>query len=166
MAISVQLNHTDTAIPGVTSLALPRGLVNFGSDFCVKQNGPGESIITNRTSPIDAPERFRFAVSPVKDVYQNTDIDSTVKAPSKRGTRILCQLTDIYTLTDSVDATYRVDLPLEGHIVLTLPNDGNITSAMLLSFIGRLVSGLFETGSTTADRLISELRGSMLPTGL
>lgn len=163
MAINVNINHTDTAIAGVTSLALARGLTNFKADFCVKQDEPGEAIITNKTSPIDCPEKFRFASSVVKDIYQNTDVDPSTRAASRRGTRILCQLSDVYSLTDSTDATFLVNLPIEGHIVLTLPNDSNITEAMLLAFIGRLVSGLFETGSTDASRLKSQLRGAMLP---
>lgn len=166
MAIQVAINHTDTAVSGVSTLALNRAVLNFKSDFCIKQDDPGEAIISNRTSPIDCPEKFRFACSPVKDIYQNTDIEPSARAASRRGSRILCQLSDVYTLTDSSDATFRVNLPMEGHIVLTLPNDNNITEGMLLAFIGRLISGLFETGSQTASRLQSLLRGAMLPSDL
>ena len=166
MAIQVAINHTDTAVSGITTLGLDRAVLNFGKDFCIKQDDPGEAVISNRTSPIDCPEKFRFACSSVKDIYQNTDIEPSTRAASRRGSRVLCQLSDVYTLTDSTDATFRVNLPIEGHIVLTLPNDNNLTDAMLLAFIGRMISGLFETGSNTATRLQSLLRGAMLPSDL
>jgi len=163
MAKSVVLNRTDTAISGVTELALPRGLVNFGADWRVRSEEPNEVIITNLTSPIDRPEKFRFAMNDIKDIYRNASIDPTVYAPSRRGASVLCQLIDTWTVIDPADPSYEVSLPVEGHIVLKIPANEMITAEMIMAFIGRLISGLFATGSLTGDRLNAMFRGSLLP---
>lgn len=166
MAKTVSVNHTDTAIQGVTSLDLARGLVNYGADWKVKQNEPNEIVLTNLTSPITYPERFRVGTSEVSDVYKGSGIDAGLYAPTRRGVSVLCQLTEVWKVADSVDATYEVALPITGHIVLKVPSNESITPAMIESFLGRLVSGLYETGSKTTTRLASILRGSLKPADL
>lgn len=166
MAIVVNQNHTDTAVAGVTTLTLPRAIINYKSDFCVVTDTPGEAVLSNKTSPVDAPERLRFAMSTVKDVYQNTDIDPGTYSPSKRGSQILVQLNEVWTKSDATLASYKINLPVSGHIVLKVPNDSDLTADMLIAFVGRLVSGLFETGSATNNRISALLRGSMIPTDL
>lgn len=166
MAIVVNQNHTDTPVSGVTTLSFPRGIPNFKADFCVTTDGPGEAIISNKTSPVDSPEKFRFAMSTVKDVYQNSEIDPGTFSPSKRGSQILVQLTEVWTKSDATNASYKINLPVSGHIVLKVPNDSDISADMIQAFLGRLVSGLFETGSENNLRLNALLRGSMIPTDL
>lgn len=160
---SVLLNRTDTAISGVTSLELARGLVNFGADWRTRSDEPNEVLITNLTSPIDRPEKFRFAMNDIKDIYRNAAIDPTLYAPSRRGASVLCQLVDTWTIVDSAAPSYEVALPVEGHIVLKIPANELINADMVITFLGRLVSGLFATGSVTSDRLKAMLRGSLLP---
>lgn len=163
MAKSVNKNYTDTPVSGVTSLSLPISVVNFGKDFRVKVNEPQEVIITNLTSPIDRPEKFRFAMSDIKDIYKNSGIDPNLFSPSKRGVSVLVQLTDTYTVTDSADPTHEVALPLEAHLVLKVPANEAVTTQMIVDFIGRLASGFFETGAVNPNRVKSLCRGSLLP---
>lgn len=159
-------NHTDTAISGVTELKLSRGLINFDKDFRVKQDEPSEAIATNLTSPIGKPEAFRWGWSEVGDVYKSSSIDRAMQSPSKRGYQILCQLTDVGSVSDSTDPSFGYDVPLEGHIVLKVPAEAALTESDIMTFIGRLVSGLFETGSENESRLKALLRGSLLPADL
>lgn len=166
MAITIQKNYSDTPISGVTALNLSRGLVNFKADFAVKSDEPGEAIITNRKSPLDAPETFRFGMTSIKDVYVNRNIDPGTYSPSKRGTQVLAQLEEVWTKTNSDDTSYRVNMPVSAHIVIRTPNDSAISLNDITELVGRLVSGLFETGSLTTDRLASLYRGSMLPSDL
>lgn len=163
MTKSVSTNYTDTTISGVSSLTFPRGLVNFGADWKVKENEPEEAIITNLTSPLSFPEKMRFGVSEVTDVYKGTGLDSSLYAPSRRGVSVLGQVTEVWTVTDSTDASYQVALPVSAHLVIKVPNNENITPAMVQTLIGRLISGLFETGVTDTTRLAALLRGSLLP---
>lgn len=166
MAKIVSVGYTDTPISGVTSLAFPRGLVNFGADYRVKSDTANEAIITNLTSPVDRPEKFRISYSDVSNIYTGTDIDPSVFAPSKRGVSVLCQLTETLSVSDSTDAAFRVDLPISAHIVLKVPASEYLTADMLQTVMGRLVSGVYETGSLTTTRIQAIIRGSLLPTDL
>lgn len=163
MSKSVSVGYTDTAIAGNPVLNLLRGSVNFGADFRAKQVAPNEVILTNLTSPVDRPEKFRFSYNDVANIYSGTDIDPSVYAPSKRGVSVLCQLTETLSVTDDTNPSYRVDLPISAHLVLKLPANENITAAMLQTVIARMLSGLYDTGLTTTARLSSMVRGSLLP---
>lgn len=166
MSKQLSLGFTDTPIAGVTSLKLDRGLVNYRADFRAKANTPREAILTNITSPVDRPEKFRIAYQDVSDIYKDTGIDMSVRAPSKRGVSLLVQLTEVASVTDTTDPSYRVDLPLSMHLVIKVPANENITAELVESMLGRLTSGVFETGSSDDSRLKSLLRGSLLPTDM
>lgn len=156
-------NYSDTPISGVTTLTFPRGLMNFKTDFRVKSNGIKEMVMTNLTSPIAKPESVRIAVTDVANVYSGTDLEPSVFAPSKKGMSILVQLTNVLTVTDSANPDYIADLPISAHLVLKVPNNENLTASMLQENLGRLLSCLFDTGSTESSRLEAILRGSLVP---
>jgi hypothetical protein len=162
----VKTGYTDTAIAGVSSLNFPRGLVNITQDFRVKSNTGKEVILTNLTSPIDRPENIRLAYTDIANVYNGTGIESSLSAPSKRGVSVLTQVTDVISVTDDTDADYRIDLPMSAHLVLKVPASEYITSAQVQALIGRLLSCLFDTGSTQTSRLEAILRGSLVPSEL
>lgn len=166
MSKVVSAGYTDTAISGVTSLTLPRGLVNFAADFRVKKDGDTEAIVTNLTTPVDRPEKFRWNASDIANIYSGSDIDPSVYAPSKRGVSVLAQVTEVYSVTDTTDATFRIDLPVSAHLVLKVPASEYLTADILQTVVGRLVSGLFETGSTATSRIGALVRGSLLPKDL
>lgn len=166
MTIAINVGYTDTAIPGSPVLNLLRAPVNFGADFRVKSEVANELSLINLTSPVDRPEKFRFSYSDITNIYNGTDVDPSVYAPSKRGLSVLAQLTETFSVTDSANPAYRVDLPVSAHIVLKLPANENITSAMVQNLVARLASGLYETGLTTTSRISSLVRGSLTPADL
>lgn len=166
MAIVININHTDTAISGATAASLTLPVVNFPVDFRVKQDEPGEAIITNLTSPVDAPERYRFGVSDIKDIYANSGIEYACQAPLKRGKKVFVQLTEVLTKTDSIDTTYKCQVPLAGHIVLSVPQDADVTDEMIITFLKRLVAGLFDPADNGTTRLKCLERGSLIPSGM
>lgn len=167
MAKELSVNYTDTPITGVTAVEITLPTLNYAKDFRVKQDEPKEGIITNLTSPIDAPERIRWAHSDIGDVYRNTGIDPTLYYASRKGTQILCQLTDVYKVTDSSAADYLAMLPVSAHLVLKVPNNDLISENVAITMLGRLLATLYETsGTTTSSRLRSLLRGSLIPSSL
>lgn len=166
MAKTVVYQSADTAISGVSSLSVPIGLVNYGKDWAIRAGAPANELrITNLNSPRGLEEQFRFAQSDIANVYRNTKIDPGLYSPSKRGVSILSQLTGAYTVTDTVTSEVYA-APIKGHIVLSVPSDQNITDAMVLTFVGRMISGLFNTGVVTSERMKAMLRGSLLPKDL
>lgn len=163
MSKSVSVGYTDTAIDGSPVLNLLRGSVNYGADFRVKSDGGSEVVLTNITSPVDRPEKFRFGFSEIANIYSGSDVDPGAYAPTKLGASVLCQLTDIWSVTDSVDPSYRVDLPVSAHLVLKFPKNENITAEMLQTLVARMLSGLYDTGLVTTDRIAAMARGSLRP---
>lgn len=159
-------NYTDTAISGVSSLNFQRGLVNFGADFKIKSDKPDEVWLTNLTSPVIYPERYRISVSDVKNIYSGSSIEPSLHAPTRTGTSLLVQLTEIQKVTDTEDTSYEVALPFSAHIVIKVPNNELVTPAVIETFVGRLISGLYETGDTGTTRLAAMLRGSLKPSDL
>lgn len=166
MSKVISKGFNDTPIAGVTSLEFPRGLINYDADFRKLSETPGEVVLTDIRCPSDRPEKMRLAWKAVPDVYKNTGISPAVQAPYLRGASLLVQLTNVYSVSDTVDASYRVDLPLKSHLVIEVPSDELITAALVAEQVGRLVSGFFDTGSETYTRLDAMLRGALLPTDL
>lgn len=166
MAKALSVNYTDTAISGVSSLPFQRGLVNFGADFVVKSDIPGEVILTNLTSPVVYPEKMRISSSDVANVYNGSSIEPSLYAPTKRGTSILVQLTEVWKVTDTVDTSIEAALPVSAHLVIKVPNHELVTPAAVQTLIGRLISGLYETGDLSTGRLTALLRGSLKPSDI
>lgn len=166
MAQTISNGYSDTAISGVTSLAFPRGLINFGTDFRVQKNGTTDITLVNLTSPIDRPEKFRFAISDIANIYTNTGIDPSVWGANRQGQSLLIQLSEILSVTDSADPSYRVDLPVVCNITLKTPKSGLISSEFILGLLGRAVSGAFDTGSTSTDGIKRLEHGSLIPRDL
>lgn len=166
MAKALSVNYTDTAISGVSSLSFSRGLVNFGADFVVKSDEPGEVILTNLTSPVVYPEKMRISSSEVANVYNGSSIEPSLYAPTKRGTSLLVQLSEVWKVTDTVDASIEAALPVTAHLVIKVPNHELVTPAAVQTLVGRLISGLYETGDLSTTRLTALLRGSLKPSDI
>lgn len=167
MAKTVDLGVTDTPISGVSSLTFDRGLLNFKEDFRIKSNQNGKEVmLSNITSPIDRGESIRLAYNDINNIYSGTSIDPSVYSPTKRGISVLTQITNTLSVRDSSDPNFRVDLPISAHLVVKVPSSEFINAQQVEVLIGRLLSSLFDTGSTSESRLEAILRGSLLPTEL
>lgn len=167
MAKTLSMNFTDTAVTGGTAVELTLPQLNWSADFRERDTkSPDEVIVVNTTSPIDQPEKFRWAYNQVQDVYRNSGIDPTLYYASRRGTQILCQLTDVYSVTDSAAPDYLALLPVEAHLVVRVPNNDLLTPQIVEGLIKRMLAGLYETKSGQYTRLQALLRGALLPSAL
>lgn len=166
MTKQVNSGYVDTPISGVSSLTFPRGLVNFGADFRKKTIDAQQLVITNLTSPVDRPETFRFARSEVANIYNGTGIAPGYVAPSTKGFNLLVQLSEVVSVTDDSQADFEIHLPVSAHLVIKAPQSEYIDSWLIQNIVGRLVSGIFDTGSETRTRLDALMRGSLSPTDM
>lgn len=166
MSIIKSLNFTDTLIAGDPTLTFSRGALNYSANWRVVSDGPSEVKLTNISSPLDAPETIRIAYSDVKNIYANTALEPSQMSPSKAGASILVELKEVITVRDDANSDLDLHLPVSYHIVMKLPKSSNITSDDVFTGLGRLVSALYDTGSNTATRLESMLRGSLVPTDI
>lgn len=158
--------YTDTAISGVTELDFPRGLLNFEADWRIKSNSGKEAVLVNITSPMDAQESIRVAFTEVANIFNGTGVERSPYDLSTKGVNMLVQLNEVWTETDDADAEYVVKKPASIHLVGKLPSHSMVTGARVEAMIGRLVSGLYETGLLTTDRLTAMLRGTLVPKDL
>lgn len=167
MAKVLNVNYTDSTPTGATTVELTVPSLNYGVDFRVMRDEPREAIITNITSPLDQPERIRWAHQDVSDIYRNSGIDPTLYYGTRKGTQVLFQLTDIFSVTDASDPQYLALLPIEAHLVLKVPNNDLLSEDVLMTEISRLLGSLYETSATgTKPRLRAVLRGALMPTDL
>lgn len=148
-----------------SSVTLPVELLAFDTNFRVKASNPGEVVLTNVTTPVDRPEKVRFAYSEIADIYKNTGIDESVTAASKKGVQVLAQVTETWSLTDSDDASYRVDLPVSAHLVLKIPACEHIGINDVKSLVGRVLGSLYDDKAGDWN-IASLVRGALVPSGL
>jgi hypothetical protein len=162
MAKIINKGYTDSPVTSPVALTLTREPVNFGKDFRVLRNTNDELWLTNVTSPIDRPEKFRVARKEVANVYQGTDISTSVHAPSKKGVNLHLQLQQIVEVTDSANPEFLVHAPITTSITIKTPASF-VDAGIVMDSVERLLTGLFETNSTSSDRLAGLLRGSLSP---
>lgn len=166
MSLSLNKNILDTPVSGVPTLAIACPTLNFAVDYAVKDANASEAALVNLTGTVSDVETIRIKRADVANVYTNSGIDPSYQAPSKRGQSVVTQINAVYTVVDSSDASYRVDLPLQCHLVLKVPHNPLITEGVVLDAAKRCFSTLFDTGSTTSGRLARVLRGSLVPSDL
>lgn len=162
MAKIINKGYTDSPVTNPVPLTLTREQINYGKDFRVLKNSADELILTNVTAPIDRPERFRIARKEVANVYQGTDISTSVHAPSKKGVNLHLQLQQIFEVTDSGNPEFLVHVPVTTSITIKTPAS-YVDSTMVLDSVERLLTGAFETNDNTNSRMSSLLRGSLAP---
>lgn len=163
--MSKTINKGYTTTGDVTGKTLPIAGYVYGTTFRTKVNTPTEAVLVNLTSPIDRQEKLRFAYKEIADVYTNTGINPAYFPASKQGVQLLVQATDVWSISDSIDATYRVDLPISVHAVIKIPSCEYITQADILEAIGRSIGGLFDAGTADTWRVTELMRGALVPKG-
>lgn len=162
MSITINKNTTDTST-GASNPSIEVVGLNYAKDFRLSQKSePDRTTLVNTTSPRDAAEKMILASSTIKDIYSNTDVDPNYRGAIRRGVSVLVQLNDIWTLVDSADAQFRVDLPISAHLVLRVPAS-YVSVSDVQGFVARMLGGLYETGSTGTSRLDALLRGITIP---
>lgn len=166
MSKVTSFGYTDTAPAGGATKTLTRPNLNYAANFSVVSNTDNKAVITNLTTPVDQQETIRWQESNVANIYDGTTIDPSVFATSKQGISLVAQVNNVLRVTDSVDATFQVDLPISVHMVVKLPKSQYITSANLEAVIARCVAAYYDTDSTGVTRIDKLVRGSMLPSTL
>lgn len=167
MAVKTSFGYVDS-VTTTKNLAIPD--LSYTQDFAITKDDADEVIITNRTSPIDQPETFRFGYQTVANVYSNTGIDPSYMSVTKRGVSLVAQVNDILRVTcepseNTCNMTV-VDLPITAHVVVKVPLSQYITAETAQTVVNRAISSLYDTGSTGTTRLDAMLRHALAPTGM
>lgn len=165
MTITLDKGYNAT---GVTSVNLPIAAYDYPVVFRSLIEKPGEIILTNLSAPVDRPERLRVAHEVKKDVYKGTGVNPAYMPPSLEGINLLLQQTAIFSLVDSANPSFRIDLPVQGHFVLKMPANQYITSDIQKEIVGRALGQLWDpnAGESGEWRFVTLMRGSLKPTGI
>lgn len=166
MAKSASFGYTDTLDTGSATRTFTRANLNWPVDFVATEKSDMKFQGANKTSPMDQLETIRVQASEISDVYKGTSIDPSAYSGSRKGLSIVAQVNDILRVTDSVDTTYQVDLPLSAHMVIKVPQNSMITSDHVMALAGRCLATLFDSNQLTSGRIANLLRGAMTPTGV
>lgn len=166
MSKVLSYTRTDTAVGGVPSLSLPIAVLNYAADWRVSKNLPEEVILTNLTSAIGFPEKFRISMRQIPDAYKGSPIDASIRSLNKQGIEILVSHTDTAQWTDTEDATFLEAKCPRMNVTFTFPADGSFDADAMLTYIKRSISGLFDTGVVTSSRINAMVRGILKPSGL
>lgn len=161
MAITPMWNYTlagESFSPSLHKLQV-------ASDFALKSQTPNEVVLTNKTSPIDAPETMRMSTSRVANIYNNTGIEKAYQTLSKEGASLLIQDNTVLRLVDETTSSSVADLPVSVHIVLKYPKHPEITEVQVTEAAKRLFSGLFYDADNN-NRVKELIRGSLKPSGI
>lgn len=166
MSKTTSFGYTDTAPAGGATKTLTRPNLNYAVNFAKTEDSDKKSVLVNRTTPFDQPETMRFQLTDVSNIYTGTSIDPSVYATSKAGLSLVCQVNDVLRVTDTVDPTFQVDLPISAHMVIKMPKSQYITPANIETVAARCVASLYDTDSTGTSRIEALVRGSMRPSTL
>lgn len=164
--MSKSINKGYTTTGDVSGKTLPIAGYVYPDTFRVKSENPAEAVLVNLTSPIDRQERLRIGYKEISDVYQGTSINPAYYAASKQGIQFLVQANDVWSVTDSEDASYRVDLPISVHMIVKVPACETISQADILEAIGRATGCLFDAGTADTWRVTELTKGVLVPKGL
>lgn len=169
MTKQLSLGVKDTPIDGVSSLALDRAVLNFPSDFRLKNQTADEVTLVNITSQFDRPETIRISRRDIANIYTTNfgkGVSPASQLTSVQGTELLAQWNGTFEVTDTTDADYVRHLPLQAHLVIKTPKGADFTCVQ--TAIARLISSLFDSGAaeTAVAGLEAKLRGALIPKGL
>jgi hypothetical protein len=158
MSISIDYGRDGT---GETTTGLTVPLFDYSTVFNKKTDAAGECALTNTSSPMDRPEILRYKYQEIADVYKNSGVDPGYRAPSAKGRQILIQLNDIWKLVDSGDTSFRVDLPVQVHMVMRVPESEYITRDVLMAWFYRLAGATLDAAAT--GKLDVLMKGALVP---
>lgn len=144
------------------------GLSQYGSvktDYAKLADGSMVYVGTNVHSPVDRPFTVRRQTTKVADVYKGSQVNPAYVGPSKEGFSTVIQINAIASVTDSEDASYRVDLPVQVHLVVKAPNHGLLGGAELQPLVAGLLcyASAGHLDGSEATLLDSLIRGAVTP---
>lgn len=162
MALLIDRGFVPTPISGNPILNLPREGINFKADYRILSASPTELILTNVTGPADRPERLRYAITNIANVYAGSTIDPQYQSPSKQGISLVAQHNATLMVSDPTIGFCQY-LPYQAHTVLRIPLSAYITPLLTASLLARQASMFFETGLVDSGRINALTRGILRP---
>lgn len=169
MSILASFNGTkqDTPIEGVTAKVLTVPTLNYDVDFAVlstaTKGNQSEAVIANVGLPLGSDETIKFGVANIVDIYANKGYNPDYMYGSMGGKKILSHVTKKLIVTDSVDSTYRRELPFTAQLVITVPNSPLVTVEIVDELVGRLLGSMYDKA---IPQYLRKVQGALIPKDL
>lgn len=155
--------------------------VNLGFDpsSLTKKNLAVDTITTTAYSPTSAtvdsvtetavsstlarPEEISFGRRLIKDIYSSGVVERAYQSPSHTGIRLFVGLSTIASLTNSDDATFRMDFPMSVKTTIDIPCNDYFTADHVLTLIQHQMGALLPGNTSVTSARIGELLRGTLP---
>lgn len=152
---SFGFTNTDIGQNSVTPLDL--GLT---SNYATTTESSNQAVLNNKTAPIDLQEVISFRSEDIANLKANA-VNIQYPSPVKQGVQYSVMVTATLSTTDTTDASFRVDEPIQVTLSFRHPKSGNITSSQVSTVFLRAISSLMkEDGTWRFDDL---MRGAEKP---
>jgi hypothetical protein len=99
--------------------------------------------MSNKTAPIDAEELVQFRSRNLDEISSFAHIENP--SPVKNGMEYSLRLDEVLSITDSNDASYRVDEPIICTVTFRHARNGLITNSVIGEVFLRAISSLMKT---------------------
>jgi hypothetical protein len=159
------MSSTKTSVFGFTNttdsthVITPKAL-GLTDNYAVTSDTSNAAILNNKTAPIDLEEAISFRSDDIKSLKVN-GVNIQYPSPVTQGIQYSVQVTDTLSTTDSSDASFRVDEPIQVTISVRHPKSGNINNDVVATVVTRAISALVKADGTW--RFDDLMRGAERP---
>lgn len=147
--------NDDAGTHTVTPLAL--GLME---NYAVTADTATQASLNNKTAPIDLQEVISFKSEDISNFKANA-VNIQYPSPVRSGIGYSVMVTDTLSTTDTEDASFRVDEPIQVTVKVAHPKSGNIGNSQVAAVFLRAVSALMRADGTW--RFDDLMRGAERP---
>jgi hypothetical protein len=152
-----QFGFTNTTAGSNEVIPLNLGLT---SNYATSADTSDQAVLNNKTAPIDLQEVISFRSADIATLKANA-VNIQYPSPVSQGIQYSVAVTDTLSTTDSADASFRVDEPIQCTISFRHPKSGNISGEHVATVFLRAISSLMkEDGTWRFDDL---MRGAERP---
>lgn len=168
MSFTASANHGTMTSAKSQTFVTPKA-IDFGADFNKTVESAGAVSFISNKSPLGKEDRYRFMISEVANIYNNSGIDRANQSQLKTGIKIANTYRGIHTFTDATTGE-SYDKPIAATVTFTVPKDPAETQTLLEDLIAMVMAGLADFAKSAAtgtpkesDRLWAQLRGVLAP---
>lgn len=127
------------------------------TDYRWEKEEPGEAILRAVVGSVDQPNRIRYAVSSVPNLFTGQSVVSPASGQPTLGLSILTQVQEVWKIDDSADMLAPIYYPASCHFVIRVPNHSLVTSAVVAGLMRRTIGAPFRNGTDALDVALNPL---------
>jgi len=124
--------------------------------YAFSKDDPGEAIYSNIAGTIDQPNSIRYGFESVADMFKGTPF-SPAEGQVAQGLSMLVQVNELWKFDDAADTLAPLYVPVSARMVLKVPQDALVTSAVVSALSMRLLGAIFRNGTDSYATAVNGL---------